>query len=95
MPLFLDKIDAAPIQFNDFPFEFNQWLAVLVDTLNEIIGVLQTALNFLTAQSYTSVEIAAMGADLSNGVIIYDSTLDLYVGKQAGALVQFTTAAYP
>ena len=95
MVMFLDRIDAAPIQNNDFPFDFNQWLAVLVDTLNEDIVDTQNAFNLLKAQSYTSAEITAMAADLPNGIILYDSDLDLYVGKQAGVLTKFTTAAYP
>lgn len=95
MTIFLDRIDAAPIQNSPFTFEFNQWLAVLVDTLNEDIQDTQNAFNLLQAQSYTSAEITAMSADLPNGVILYDSDLDLYVGKQAGVLTKFTTTPYP
>lgn len=42
--LFLDKVDAAPIANSDFPFDFNQWLAVTVDVLNEVIADIQNVL---------------------------------------------------
>ena len=92
MPFTLDKVDAAPVK-NDLPYEFNQWLSVTVDILNEDINTIQDALTIFNAPSYTSLEIADL--TLTNGVILYDSTLDVYVGKQAGALVKFTTTPYP
>ncbi len=97
MTLFFNRVDAVPISKNDFPYEFNQWLGILVDTLNEFIGIIQDALNLLKPQSYTSVQIAQLLSDgaLKNGVLLYDSTLDVYVGMQAGSLVKFTTTPYP
>lgn len=97
MTLFLDRIDAAPIVNSNFDAQFLQWLWVLVDTLNENIGDIQSSFNLLHAMSYTAVEIASMESDglLSNGVLLYDTTNNVYVGMQSGALVQFTTTAYP
>ncbi len=97
MAIFLDRVDAAPIVNSNFDAQFLQWLWVLVDTLNENINDIQTALNFLTATNYTAVEIAAMNVagQLGNGILLYDTTNNVYVGKQSGALVKFTTAAYP
>ena len=97
MPLFLDRVDAAPIVNSDFDAQFLQWLWVLVDSLNENINDIQNALNFLTATNYTAVEIAQMESDglLGNGILMYDTTNNVYVGKQNGALVKFTTTAYP
>lgn len=95
MTIFLDSFDVAPVRSDFFPFEFNQWLAVLVDTLNELSNTLQDSLNLLTAQSYTASEITALTPQLSNGIILYDSTNNVYVGMQSGSLVKFTTAAYP
>lgn len=95
--IFLDRLDAAPIQGSDFPFDFNQWLANVVDTLNEVIIDLQNALNIFNAPSYTATEINDLftAGSLSNGVILYDTTNDVYVGMQAGSLTKFTTASYP
>ena len=97
MSIFLDRIDAAPIVNSDFDAQFLQWLWVLVDALNENINDIQNAFNLLTAMSYTAVEIAAMNVagTLGNGILLYDTTNNVYVGKQSGALVKFTTTAYP
>lgn len=97
MALFLDRIDSAPIVNSDFDAQFLQWLWVLVDTLNEDIGDVQDAFNFLTAPNLTATEIATMNADgrFGNGILLYDTTNNVYVGKRSGALVKFTTTAYP
>lgn len=95
--IFLDRIDAAPVLTDVFEYPFASWLAVLVNVLNEDIQDIQNAFNLLEARGYTSVQIAAMmtAGDLENGVILYDTTLNVYVGMQNGALVKFTTSAYP
>lgn len=95
--IFLDRIDAAPVLTDVFEYPFASWLAVLVNVLNENIQDIQNAFNLLEAIGYTSAEIASMFAagDLVNGVLLYDTDLDEYVGMQAGALVKFTTSAYP
>ncbi|CAB4151313.1 hypothetical protein UFOVP685_12 [uncultured Caudovirales phage] len=97
MTIFLDRVDAAPIVNSDFDAQFLQWLWVLVDSLNENINDIQNAFNFLTAMSYTAAQITALNVagSLGNGVLLYDTTNHVYVGKQNGSLVQFTTAAYP
>jgi hypothetical protein len=97
MALFLDRIDAAPIANSDFDAQFLQWLWVLVDSLNENLNDIQNAFNLLTAMSYTAAQITAMNVagTLGNGVLLYDTTNNVYVGKQNGALVKFTTTAYP
>ena len=97
MAIFLDRIDAVPIINSDLDPQFLQWLWVLVDALNENISDIQDLFNLLQAQSYTAVQIAALqlAGTLADGVILYDSTNNEYVGRQSGALVKFTTAAYP
>lgn len=97
MAYFLDRIDAVPIANTNFDNQFSQWLAVLVDALNENISEIQTALNLLTAIGYTQTEIVAMNTagQLSDGVLLYDTTNNVYVGRQSGSLVKFTTTTYP
>lgn len=98
MAIFLDRIDAVPIANNtQFDPQFLQWLWVLVDALNENWSDVQNALNLLMAMSYTQVQIVAMegAGQLGDGVILYDTTNNEYVGRQAGALVKFTTTPYP
>lgn len=97
MTIFLDRIDAAPVLGNQFEYPFASWLAVLVNVLNENIQDIEADFNLLTAQGYTSVQIASMftAGIILNGMILYDSDLNEYVGMQSGALVKFTTSAYP
>ncbi len=99
MTYFLDRIDAAPVLGNQFEYPFATWLAVLVNVLNENIQDIQNAFNLLTAQSYTAAQITAMQtatpSQLNNGVILYDTTNNVYVGKISGSLVKFTTTSYP
>lgn len=97
MTLFLDRIDAAPLNSEKFSFEFNSWVSVLVDSLNENLADIQNTINLFGGQSYTAVEIAQMLADglLVNGIFLYDTTNNVYVGMQSGALVKFTTTPYP
>ena len=95
--VFLDRIDASPILSDTFEPAFATWLAVLVNVLNEDIQDIQGYFNLLQAQGYTAAEIASMfsDGDLENGMILYDTDNDVYVGVQAGALVKFTTTSYP
>jgi hypothetical protein len=97
MTVFLDRIDAAPLQGTEFTFEFNQWIANLIDVLNEDLNDAQNAFNLLSASPYTATQIAAMftAGTLTNGILLYDTTNNVYVGMQSSALVKFTTSSYP
>lgn len=97
MTIFLDRVDSAPIINGDFDPQFLQWVWVLVDSLNENINDLENAINLLTAMNYTAAEIATMNSSgqLGNGILLYDTTNNVYVGKQNGSLVKFTVTAYP
>jgi len=97
MSIFLDRIDSAPIANSDFDMQILQWIWVLVDTLNENIGDIQNAFNLFIANSYTDVEITNLdlSGQLLNGVILYDSVNNVYVGKQNGSLIKFDVSPYP
>lgn len=97
MSIFVHRVDSVPLQNTNFPFELNQWLVNLVNSLNTSFEQVQEALNLLTAQSYTAAQLADTDFTdtLSNGIILYDSTNNVYVGKQNGVLVQFDTSPYP
>jgi hypothetical protein len=94
----LDRIDASPIANNTFdPHFFLQWLWILVDSLNESLASIEDAFNIFTLVSYTATQISDMDAagDLDDGVILYDATNKVYVGRESGALVKFTTTPWP
>jgi hypothetical protein len=97
MGIFLERIDSAPIVDKEFDPQFLQWLWVLIDTINEDLGDIQGALNSLTANNFTATQISTMftAGQFSNGILLYDTTNNLYVGMQSGALVKFTTLPYP
>jgi len=97
MALFLDRIDAAPLAGNEFTFEFNQWVANTVDSLNEVINDIQNDINLFVANSYTATQITDLftAGQLTNGIILYDTTNNVYVGMQSGTLIKFTTTPYP
>lgn len=101
MAIFLDRVDSSPLQETKFPFEFESWVSNLVDSLNKNLQVIQDALNLynngLITPSFTDVQIAALNISpgLPNGVILYDTVNNKYVGKISGILVSFTTGAYP
>lgn len=97
MTIFLDRIDAAPLNSQQFSFEFNSWVSVLVDALNENISDIQDAFNLLSAPNYSASEINNMflAGNLTNGIVLYDLTNNVYVGMENGTLVKFTTTPYP
>lgn len=98
MAIFLDRIDSVPIASNtQFDTQFLQWLWVLVDSLNENMTDIQAALTLFTATGYTQTQITDMNTagQLANGVILYDTTNNVYVGRENGSLVKFTTTSYP
>ncbi len=98
MAVFLDRIDSVPIASNtQLDAQFLQWLWVLVDALNENMRDIQAALNLLTVNGYTQTEIINMNTagQLANGILLYDTTNSVYVGRESGSLVKFTTTSYP
>lgn len=97
MSVFLDKIDAAPIANSEFDMQFLQWIWVLVDSLNENLGDIEISFNLLGGSPYTALEITNLQASgqLRNGILLYDTTNNVYVGRENGILRKFTTAAYP
>lgn len=101
--LFLDRIDAAPLDNDDFSYPFNAWVANTVDSWNEVISDVQNQFNGFGIPygptELTQAEIIALNASgqLDDGVFIYcsDHIPPCYVGRISGALVQFTTTAFP
>ena len=97
MSLSLDRVNSSPLFNEEFSFEFRQWISNTVDTLNEVIGDIESALDVFIAPNYTAAEIATLLAngDLTNGIILYDTTNNVYVGMKSSSLVKFSTTSYP
>lgn len=96
MSVILPRVDTAALSNTEFSPDFNQWLSVLIDTLNELIRQLESSINF-PSSNYTAIEIAAFEAQglLVDGVVLYDTTNNVYVGRQSGVLVSFSMGTYP
>lgn len=101
--LFLDRIDAAPLDNEEFTYPFNAWVANTIDSLNEIIIDIQNQFNGIGVAfgptKLTQAQITSLNGLglLDDGVFIYctDHIPPCYVGKISGALVQFSTTAFP
>jgi hypothetical protein len=95
--VFLDRIDSAPVSHDEFSFVFSSWFSVLVDTLNESFSTIENNFNNIQIQPLTTAQIVAASVTAPDGSIWYssDHVPPVFVGKVNGALVQFTTAAFP
>lgn len=65
-------------------------------------NILSIAGNVITINANATINgssaltfIPTQDADVTNGILFYDTTMNVYVGMQNGALVKFTTTAYP
>lgn len=91
------RADGCPLQGDKLSFELTSWLSVLGDTINSTFDIIESNMNLLVLPPMTQTQITTSFTDgnLMNGTIIYDSTNNVYVGQQNGALVKFTTTSYP
>jgi hypothetical protein len=91
MPIFLDRIDSAPINNNEFSFEFNSWVSVMIDTINQDLELIQNSLNGfndgLIAPSFTTAQIAALALTAANGTLWYNTDTNHLVAKINGVVV--------
>lgn len=91
------RVDGCPLQDDKLSFPLKSWLAVLADTINSTFALIES--NIVLSQGATVPQLtAAQIADLTgqpNGWLAYDTTNNVYVGKQSGSLVKFTTTSYP
>lgn len=95
MAIFLERVNAVPLQDLNFTPEFAQWLTIMVDSLNEVLADIESLFNELPAPQFTAAEITALSGGWPNGVIVYDTDSHEYVGKENNALVKFDTSPYP
>lgn len=84
MTLFLDRVDAAPIQNSTFDMEFTQWLGVLVETLNEDIQDIQGAIlsNTVVTGTTQTVDINSIYIPTNAGLTTFQLPNIMSVGAQ-------------
>lgn len=73
MAIQLDRIDSVPVMNSKFEYTFDQWLAVLVDTLNEVIGDIQSLL-----MSQSVVTLAAQAVEINSLYIPTNIALTIF-----------------
>lgn len=97
----LIKVNSAPLLDDDFTFEFISFISNLVDTINEDLERIQTALNAnvngLKLPQFTQAQIIAMSATADNFTMwgCTDHVPPCIVAKVNGVLVQVNTSAFP
>jgi hypothetical protein len=78
MSVFIDRIDAAPLDDDDFSFSFNSWVSNTVDVLNEDLADIQNQFNGisdgLVVPQKTTIQITALALTAPNGTLWYDIT---------------------
>lgn len=97
MAIFLERVSSAPLNADDLSDELDNWFSTSVDSLNETIDDIQTAFNEFAAPPLTQAEIIAIAPGAQNGRFWYctDSVPPVFVGKENGVLVKFTTTPFP
>lgn len=91
MSVFLERVNSAPLSNSGFTFEFNSWVSILVDTLNEVIANIQDEINRydngLYAPQFTTAQITTLAATAANGTMWYDTTTNQLKAKVNGVVV--------
>lgn len=91
MSIFLERVNAAPLSNSNFTFEFNSWVSILVDTLNETIATIQDEINRydngLYAPQFTTAQITTLALTAPNGTMWYDTTTNQLKAKVNGVVV--------
>lgn len=64
-------------------------------TILSIAGNTITLTANATINGASAVTFIPLQGGIGNGILLYDTTNNVYVGKQSGALVKFTTTVYP
>ncbi len=64
-------------------------------TILSITGTTVTLDANATASGASALTFIPLDGEVGNGLFLYDTTNDVYVGMQSGSLVQFTTSPYP
>lgn len=87
MPIvFLDRIDAAPLENDQLSYPFKAWIANTVDTLNEVENNIQDQLNGAGLATFitplTTAQINALISMNAQPVLPYGSIwADITIGK--------------
>lgn len=86
--MYFERIDSVPLQSDSFSQDFESWLSVTVDSLNETLKNLQSFTEASpVAKHYTSVEIINLLPVVPNGYFFYDTDTNELKAKVNDAIV--------
>jgi hypothetical protein len=92
--IFIEKIDSAPLDDDDFSFSYNSWLSNTVDTLNEVLARIESQLNGSGLATYTtSMTTAQITANISQNALPVLPVGSLWFDTTLGKLTVLTIAA--
>lgn len=92
MSLLLDRINTATVINDKFTFEFTQWVANTVDTLNEIINDIEPTLlsTELTSNNITAVNVTTNSIYIPTNTAQTVYTLPITTADDIGSDVEIT-----
>lgn len=90
MSLLLDKVNTAPITNDDFSYEFKQWVANTIDTLNEVIGDIQTSVvsTEVIGSSITSFDAVVDSTYIPTGALLTSFQLPVTTSDDIGSIIE-------
>lgn len=90
MSILLDRINTATVINDDFTFEFTQWVANTVDTLNEIIAAIEPTLVSIeiTPGTIASVAVTTNSSYIPTNVVQTVYTLPITTSNDIGSVVE-------
>lgn len=92
MTIILDRINTVPVMGYDFPFELFQWMANLVDTLNEVISDIEENLisTELTPSNVAAVNITVNTLYIPTNTVQTIYTLPATTANDIGSVVEIS-----
>jgi hypothetical protein len=92
MSVFLNRINSAPIMSNDFPYEFNQWIFNLIDSLNNNFDNID---NVIVSQSLlptitSAVDVTTNSLYIPTNAALVTFQLPVVTAEDIGSIVEIT-----
>lgn len=101
MSIFLERVNSVPTEGLEATHEYEQWLSHTVDTLNNVIQIINDEINKYNERydsgfqlpHFTTTEINNLLSDVPDGTLFYNTDRNQFEGKENGTLVKLTTGS--
>lgn len=90
MSILLDRVNSAPLFNEEFSFEFRQWVSNTVDTLNEVIGDIESTLisTEVTANTVSAVDAAVNTRYIPTSAALTQYKLPVTTSQEIGSIIE-------